>query len=236
LVLNTNSTQSTYGNDYLSSQIYESHRFDKSVEESLENGLSIANLTDCFIKLKDYYNLTENESLGVIKTDSSIDIEDIINGTSTKTVNVVVYTMRDKKRLNLSICNDYSVQIKLPLKNVTEIATPVYLEYKNQSIDIYNPYTKAFISRCYTYAMNGYDTTANMRRKYIFANKTFSCSNDCIFKGIDENNYITCSCSGLTEDDEDYYPRLVIYILESYNNVNLDIIKCADRAFDVYST
>jgi hypothetical protein len=232
LAMRSTSAQGTYGDDYITTQVYESSRTSNFTQDALDNGLTVANLTDCLLQLRNHYNISDDSPLKIVKTDSSAVIEK--NSTSNKSVKIIVYEMKDKKQLDLSICEAGSIRFKLPLNNHTQIITQEYYQYKNNSIDIYNKDSEAFTSRCYTYAMDGYDTTANMRRKNIFANKTISCSNDCVYDGIDESNYINCDCSGQTDDDNIYDPKMVKYVFTSLSNINIDIVKCPDMAFNVY--
>jgi hypothetical protein len=235
LASNDKVTDSTLGDKYISTQIYRSNNLDVYRSNSVENGLAVVNIEECLKKLRAYYNLDDSETLNIAKTDTTSELDDYASNIGTKKVSLSIYTVHDNKELNISICNDNSIKIKIPLNNVTSVITANYSKYMNESIDIYNPNDEMFISKCYKYTMNGSDTTVNYRRSNIFANKTISCNSECKYIGIDTNGYIECDCNGIlnTDDDEVYTPELVNYALESFDNFNLDIIKCANRVFNV---
>jgi hypothetical protein len=234
LALNDKVTDSTLGDKYISTQIYRSNNLDEIAKNSLENGLTIIDIDECLKKLRTYHNLSDSESLNIVKTDTTSKLDDDIFNIGTKKVILSIYSLSDKKELNISICNDNSIKVKIPLKNVTSVITANYSKFKNESIDIYNPNDEIFISKCYKYTMNDFDTTVNFRRNKIFANKTISCNDQCTYSGIDLNGYVACDCNGISSmDDVAYAPEFVNYVFDSYENLNLDIVKCLNRAFNV---
>jgi hypothetical protein len=183
------------GNEFINSQIYREINTEKVNNEALSNGLSIVNFTNCLDIVKQYYNLTDIDLLTITKTDIDPSLMDGGNYTNSSLnyVDINLYFNNLQVRMNMSMCDN--IKIKTPIKeggmNLTD-----YYNYKNQSIDILDPGDPLFTSRCYTYELNGYDTTINMRRRYLFPNKTILCNNNCTYAGIDENNYIECDCSG----------------------------------------
>jgi hypothetical protein len=223
-----NITNNILGNEYISTQVYNTNYLNESTNAALENNLSTVDLLACLDKLREYYHMKGSDSFTVIKRDSTPD-KNLTSSAGTKVVDIDIYSMNGQ-RLNRSICDDNSIVVKIPLQNNSNINKDVYSSYRNQSIDIYNPEDPMFNSRCYRFTMNDYDTTINMRRRLIYTNFSITCNN-CIYNGI-ESNYIQCSCSGQEEDDE-LTPRIFTYILDSYDDLNIDIIKCAGKAFNV---
>jgi hypothetical protein len=224
-----NITNNLMGNNYISTQVYNTNYLNESTKAALENDLSTVDLSACIDKLRECYNMKAGDSFNIIKLDSIPDI-DWTNSVGTKMVSIDIFSITNGQRLNKSICNDNSIVVKIPIQNNSHINQDVYASYRNQSIDIYNPDDPMFTSRCYTFAMNDYDTTINMRRRLLYTNYSITCQQDCIYNGI-QSNYIQCSCSGL---DDELTPRIINYILDSYDDLNIDIIKCVKRAFNVY--
>jgi hypothetical protein len=232
-----NQLNKVLGNDYFTTQTMSSDNEFESIQQAVAHGLSIVDLKECLMTLREHYGLTDSE-IGIIKSDIDPNIGNNKgsskdgNGSDSKIVRINLYSLKDKSKLDTSVCNDDKITIKLPLPDDTPIDAVRYQIIKNQSnIDIYNPNDGVFTSRCYTHEMNGYDTTINIRRNELFANKTIKCNHGCTYNGLDNKNYTQCDCDSL--DDEGYSSVAVDYVLNSFSYLNLDIVKCAGRAFDV---
>jgi hypothetical protein len=221
------------GNEYFSTQLLKGSEIELiSIQEAVRDGLSIVNIKDCLKQLEDHYNLSPDE-IGIVKTEFLLVI--VRGQSNTKNVMIELYSLKDKQKLDTSICKDRKMSISLPIVNDDEqLDMTRYQDFKNKTIDIYNPNDALFISRCYTYELDGYDTTINMRRNYLYANKTIQCNNNCTYTGIDENSYAQCDCSELMDDV--YSVIIIEYILQSVNHINLDIVTCIGQAFNVVST
>jgi hypothetical protein len=221
-----------FGNEYFSTQIIKSDNGDSAIKEALDNNLSIVNSTECLKKLRKYYNLSQDEQLAVIKTDSdpSLDIGNN-NNTSTK-VKIGIIDLETKQKLNYSIC-DTTISVEIPLKDNQVVNSTRYNEYKKDGIDIYNSTDPFFNSKCYSYSMNGYDTTLNMRRNNIYSNTSITCNQGCEYNGLNANNYVLCVCDPSTTSDHSVSNNFLQVVFESVSDINFDLVQCSNRVFNV---
>jgi hypothetical protein len=218
------------GNDYINSQIYSSDNLSGMNTEALQNNLSVIDMSTCLENIREYYKLNEQDLLTIAKSEIDPNVIGADDGNHTKFVDIHIYFPKDQQKMDLSVCSH--IKIKVPIGNAN-INTTLYDQYRNQSIDIYDPDDPIFISRCVSYEKDGYDYTVNMRRKYLFPGAAISCSNNCTYRGI-EDSYIICDCAGLSGDDYNpYTPEAINYVFESYDSVNIGIVKCAGKGFNV---
>jgi hypothetical protein len=230
--LEYNGTVGLIDGDFICTQTYSVDNIEDLNREALNNSLAIVNITSCLETIRLRYNISDINSLTISKTDIGSSIMTHSNNLTSKYVDINVYYPQNKQRLDLSACN--GLKISTPV-NDDIINSTLYDKFRNRSIDIYNPDDPIFTSRCYTYNQDGYDTTINMRRKYLYQNMSIYCNNNCTYIGMDENYYVQCACAGPPDDDYDpYTPGVVNHILNSWNSINIDIVKCTNQAFNVY--
>jgi hypothetical protein len=203
-----------------------------STEQNIENGLSIVNITDCINILKSYYNIPKEKNLLIVKTDT-MRLFNTTDKLSNIWVSFNIYNPDNMSVLNKSICNDF--QIKTPL-NDNQINKTLLYELKNKSIDIYNPNDKFFNSRCYSNIdpVTQYSTTLNFRIKSYFRQKTILCDNGCEYISIDENDYVTCTCSDQSKVNTEFSYNIIEFIKKGYSNINIDLFLCYQQAFSVF--
>jgi hypothetical protein len=105
-----------------------------------------------------------------------------------------------------------------------------YQKMIKMGIDIYNPQNPVFSSRCYSFIDpdKGGDTSINYRRTTYFKNRVIVCTEGCVYKGIDSNNYIVCTCQG---SNNNVAAKFIPGSLSLVSNLNLDIFKCAQNSF-----
>jgi hypothetical protein len=238
MALNSNETYTVVGNIYLSSQIIKANNstMDEWLSDSLTNGLSIVNVSQCITKIKSYYNISNNDNLTVIKTDTdaSLGVEnDDDTPAGSKEVQINIYY--DNKKLNISVCDQSDINIKIPIDNSTMFNITKYNLFKEQGIDIFDPNDPYFTSRCNSYSSDGYDTTVNMRLKNLYTNISISCSDGCRYDGIDEYNYVKCDCAMVVQNYK-FRSKWKKFVLKQLISLNFDIIKCPNRVFNVYTS
>jgi hypothetical protein len=232
IALNTNITNKLLGSNYLSFQIYTNDSAEDN-EFLYADGLSVLNITSCLKQLKQFYNLTEDDKLIIIKTYSDpLLSDDSDSPVSAKEVKFDIYSKKDKKKLNISLCDQKDISIKLPIDDKFYINTTKYNLLKEQGIDIFNPNDPYFTSRCYSFSSNGYDTTVNMRMKDLYTNISISCNDDCVYDGIDENNYVQCNCP-LVMNSPKFRSKWKKFVLKQLLSMNIEIIMCPNRVFNV---
>jgi hypothetical protein len=220
------------GNSFISTQI--SKTDDQSLEQNIkvavDNGLTLVNLTDCIQKLKAYYNISKEENLVIVKSDASRSMN-ITKGIN-QSVSFDIYNGSTMEKLNKSICDDF--QIKSVLKD-SGVNQTLYNQLKKEGIDIYNPDDKVFTSRCFSNIdpTTGYSTTINFRIDKYFRNKTIQCGNGCYYVSVDDNNYVTCQCSGVTKTNNEFFNTIGDFVLNGFSNINIDVVKCYKHVFSV---
>ena len=195
----------------------------KNQKEGINNGNeTIIDLGKCETKLKEIYNISENEVLYIRKIDATeegmkipkveYDIYSKLNG-----INLV--------KLNLTYCNNTKIDIYYPVK----------LE---ESLDKYNSKSKYYNDICYSSSSDsGADIILNDRKnEFINKNKTI-CQDDCF---LSEYNYIfqqvKCSCD--VKESSQYFSNMKINkakLLNSFINVkniiNINILVCYKTLF-----
>ena len=223
---------------------------DTDPKEQVKKGISAVDLGDCEFKLKDYYNISYNESLIILnmeskrnetkneeKNDNSFNVG--------KTSQVEVFDFSGRK-LNLSICNDIrilkyigDVQEELNLASAANLA--------NQGIDVFNPNDSFFNDLCHNFDNGeGKDIVLTDRRNELFQNVSF-CQEGCIYNGIDyEYFYANCICdsNSLQEDKNDEndnkeqsedltFKSITKSFIENLLDFNIDVIYCYNLVFDL---
>ena len=147
-----------------------------------ENNMTTLNLGECEIKLRKYYNLSNNETLYIKK----IDI--IQEGMKIPKVEYDIYCKLSGKslqKLNLSICENTKISLSVPI----QIPESESLDKLNASSGYYNDI-------CYSSTSDsGTDISLKDRKKEFVENNKTICQDDCKF--YDYNHSIqkaNCSC------------------------------------------
>jgi hypothetical protein len=226
----------TLGNSLITTQI--SKTDDQSMEEqnkqAIDNRLSTLNITECTNKLKDYYHLPKNTSLILIKYDLDKSLSANLSQAIGNSVSFDLYNPSTMKKLNVSLCDSYEVQT--PIADMRDLNKTLYQQFKNQSVDIFNPKDEAFTSRCSVVIDpdTGYSTTLNYRIKKYYQNKTINCGNGCSYKSMNDNDYVTCQCSGVTSTDSEIINNIGDFFINGFTNINVSVFICYKQVFNVY--
>ena len=187
----------------------------ENLKDVKKNSTSI-NFGDCESLLKSTYNISDNESLIILKIDKSKDNEK----SSIKQVEYEAFHPNSKTNLNLSICQDLKINVfySIPSINIDNL-------YKyNQSSDYYNDI-------CFTNnSDNGVDICVKDRRDIYVDNNMPVCEENCELVDFDlENNKSLCSCDVKSKvsiynkevDTESLYKKF-----DGEPKTNIEIIKC----------
>jgi hypothetical protein len=168
-----NKTKKIMGNEYYCTQVMIGSEIElESIQSAVQRGISIVNIKNCLKQLEEHYNLSPDE-IGIVKSD--FDAVIVRGQSDSRIVRIELYSLKDKQKLDSSICKDRKVSISLPIVNDIEQLDMIrYQDFKNKTIDIYNPNDVLFISRCHTYELNDYDTTINMVENTYMIIKPFS--------------------------------------------------------------
>ena len=177
----------------------------------------------------------------ILRTTNNIPKESIItffqveinNTNEHSLVNQIEYEAYNDKRekLNLSICNDSSIQILYLMKSNSSLNVSSINSFKNLNIDIFDIKDKFFSDICMPYSSSSKDMTLSDRIIEFYQNYSF-CDDHCLFDEIDlELMTISCNCSVKTSLSV-IEPSLKLKQLEDVEKtMAFGIIKCYNLAF-----
>ena len=199
--------------------------------------LLMIDLKDCEYLLKKENNINENISLIILK------FENLINLSSQKSVNYEVYDPISKKRFNLTICQNTSIDLHLPVQ-LSEKTKMLYNDLKNNGYDLFNLDDEFYKDICTPYTSeNNTDVVLSTREEYYFNNiQEIKCQSNCHYsKYNSENELLKCECGIVDEviepENTDKFKPKVLY--QSFYDVlkysNYKIIKCYKLVFDFES-
>ena len=178
-------------------------------------------LFECENKLREYYNLTENLYLILIKTN-------IENSPTEK----VEYLVCDSKgnNLNLSICDSIQIEITYPITNEDLANINMAQKLLDNNIDIYNINDSFFNDYCINQNISNNDMTLKDRKNDIYVN--LCKEENCFYKFFNHsNNAVVCSCEinkvNNTNNNETKIELSINNFLEYLSDkINYKIIKC----------
>jgi hypothetical protein len=195
-----------------------------SRQNAIKYNYPLFNSTDCEEYLVQYYILSSVDDLVFV----SNKIGPALNEEDNTSYKFSAYNGITGDKLDISLCNDKTYTVQLPLANKTALNLTLYNELKRQSIDIFNAYDPAFTDRCFAHLDNntGYDTTLNWRKQNYLQQKQPMCIGfNCTYQGISEFDYVECSCTGLTSGNE-VVNQLVGIFTQTVSNFNIGVVLC----------
>ena len=192
--------------------------------------LSILDISNCEAILKEKYNLNENVSLIILKKEKKS------NKASEREIQLEIYEPYNKTKLNLSFCQDTSINIyvKAELSDETKYS---YEKLKSLGYDIFNINDPFYQDICIDYTSYGNtDMSLSDRINYIYNNDDTRCQPNCkATKFSPESEYLNCSCNINEEVNnmkQKFKPKK---IYESFYDVlkysNYKILKCYNLVF-----
>lgn len=201
-----------------------------------KNGISTVDFGPCESKLKAFYHIPANLSLIIQKIDynSLTSLVNLNDTSASNSVSFSYYNPTTRDVLNSSICSTIPMKISLPVKDPSSLNLDLYHNI-SAKVDIFNPDSPAFNSRCVSMIdpKTGASASINYKREHYF-NSTAKCAEGCIYGGIDADNYIICNCTGVTEggDISSTFVKDTLKVLPAWN---IDIIFCFKQAFELVS-
>ena len=200
------------------------------------NRFSIINLGECENVLKKQYQLNENSSLLIIK------YEKVINDSFERYVQYEVYGPYHKNKLNLSICDNITIEIYIPVV-LTEKTKNLYEELKSFGYNLFDINDAFYQDICTPYkSQNGTDILLSDRVNYYYNNDETKCQSNCKFSDyIVESQYLKCDCdisnSEINIQNTKKFSAKSIY--QSFYNVlkysNYKVLKCSELTFTLNS-
>ena len=195
--------------------------------------LSILDISNCEVILKENYNLNENDDLILLKKEKQS------NKASEKEVQLEIYEPYNKTKLNLSFCENININLYVKTEINDEIKYS-YEKLKNLGYDMFNIHDSFYQDICTDYTSYGdTDMILSDRINYIYNNEDIQCQQNCkTSKYLEESKYLNCSCAineEINNMNEKFNSKKVI---ESFFTVlkysNYKILKCYNLIFSKY--
>ena len=145
------------------------------------------NFTQCEKILRNTHNISSSRILTFLQME--------INNKNEKSLtNKVEYQVYDdnKTLLDLSVCNNLTIQVFHAIKDTSLIDKDSLLSFKDSGVDIFNINDSFFNDICHPYSDSNNDIVLEDRIKDIYQNYTL-CDNGCNYNEIN-TDYMTVSC------------------------------------------
>ncbi len=208
----------------------------KTEKFAIDNELSLVGFSGCEAELKKKGIIPENEVLSFTKTDwnpkMKVPPHPDTGREQSASVSYEIFTSSGTK-IDKSLC-EANTSVQLPLKNRKKYNITLYDEIVKEGFNPFDPANNYFNSRCNPLKDNDTAVVINDRRKQ-FANISLSCSEGCIFAGLNRTTgYVDCSCT--TKDKvAEFGLKVLDSIMYMLNSANIEIIKCVKTAFKYVS-
>ena len=200
--------------------IYQITTSDNQNNYNSNYNISSIKLGECETILKNYYNISENETLLIFKIDFFEE------GLLIPIIEYEIYNLKTKEQLNLNHCNDIKIDISIPV-NINENTLYKY----NLSSDYYNDI-------CFISNEKKIDITLNERKKEFIKNNMSLCESNCDYMryNLDTKN-VLCKCQpknyiSLISDLSIKKNKLLNNFIDLKNSSNIYIIKCYKILFN----
>ena len=204
-------------------------------KSNLNNNMSTIDLGDCEILLRNYYNISINETLYIKK----IDI--VQEGMKTQKVQYDVYCKLfgyNLIKLNLTACEKSKVSISIPIKVTEEQSTLQGTELQT-FIDKLNSSSGYYNDICYTTTSeDGTDIPLNTRKIKYKDGNMIVCQEDCDFTKFDSQTFrAECSCkvkqtSSSIVDMNINKDKLFENFKDIKNFANFNFLVCHNKLFN----
>ena len=194
--------------------------YNQEINKNNKNNLSTIDLGLCESKLKSLHNISDNESLLILKA------EIYEEGYLIPVIEYEVYNQ--KKKISLDICENLKVDVNIPVK-VDENNLFKY----NSSHDYYN-------DKCYPYT-TGFktDIIIDDRREEYFSNHMAVCERNCSYEEYNnDTKKVLCQCfikikfpiiSQIIINKE----ILIHNFVDLKSTINLGVMKCYNQLFNI---
>ena len=141
--------------------------------------ISSINLGECENRIRDYYNMDDNEELIIFK------IEHYEKELLIPIIEYEIYNINDNIKIDLNICQDSKIELSIPvLINETEL-------FK------YDPNSQFYNDKCFPYTTNDQtDMILSDRKNEFNYNNLSVCEKNCEYNGYDfETKKVNCKCN-----------------------------------------
>ena len=228
---------------------------DMTPQEQIKKGISAIDLGNCTNTIKEYYNISQNESFYVLTIESKKNETEKTGENNDKSFNLgkeVQIKIYDKSgnKLDLSICKE-DIKVMKYIGDANELNIDSAKSFSEQGIDVFNVNDDFFNDICQDFNnIDGKDIIINDRRTDIYQNATF-CQKGCSYYGINyELMAANCICDSsllkITSDNNGTYNEnknneeeiltfksLTKSIIANLFDFNTDVIKCYNLVFNI---
>ena len=203
-------------------------------ENNNTNKLSQIDLGKCEDILKEHYHVNRNSSLIIIK------FEKITNISLERTIQYEVYEPYNISRLDLSICNNMTINIYSSV-TLSDGLLNLYDDLKNKGYDLFDINDAFYQDICTPYtSFNGTDVILSDRINYYYYNDELSCQSNCKFFNYSiESKSLICQCdmSNSVIDTKEVKKFTGKTLYESFYDVlkfsNYKVLLCYNLAFHI---
>jgi hypothetical protein len=210
---------------------------EKNNKKAIEQRISVANFTECENKLKLKYNISQpiNLLLKKVEFNSKLDIERADNPDASEGLTFDFINPLNMEKLDSKICSEIKIPINIPFKRSERLIMDLVKKSQvinNVGIDLYSNAAPAYHSRCFKTLQldTGADESINFKRSTMFQNTSISCSEDCIYEGLDENRYVKCNCNTTGEKESSNTGET--YNFDPLPSMNYGIVKCYKETYE----
>ena len=162
-----------------------------NIYENFNNSKRVSriDLGNCENILKNYYHIDQNDSLIIIT------LEKVSNDSRERGMLYEVFEPYNKTKLNLSICDNTTISIFVPVVLSEELLN-LYNQAKENGYDIFDRRGVFYNDMCTPFTTpNGTDILLSDRVTYYYYNSETLCQSNCDFSNYDfETQYLECSC------------------------------------------
>ena len=207
-------------------------------EGKCDDTLSVIDLSKCEILLRNKYHIDNSIPLIYIKTQSNSNIS------YEKNIQYEIYEPINKTKLDLSICQNTSVDIYIPI-TFTDKTQKLYDSLKNSGYDLFNPNDPFYLKICTPYKTeNGTDVLLEDRKNdyYYSSINEITCQPNCHnSQYLSDSKFLKCECSITNEtiSDTDYktfVPKRFYYAFyDILKYTNYKVLRCYNLAFHIDS-
>ena len=198
------------------------------MDENINKNITIIEFGECEEKLKKVFGIDYILILQI----------DIFVSTSTNIVmKYEVYNPYTLEKIDLSICNDMTINTYLPYA-IPDEDLDLYVQLQELGYDLYNPNDSFYQDYCSPYAtVNKTDVLLSDRRLDYYKNISF-CEEGCTYKNYDYiYKKVQCECQINNELDDNidnikFYSNLFLAtFFEIENFSNIQVLKCFKLVF-----
>ena len=212
-------------NDNYTTVVYDTSK--TSNEAAGMKNLTEIDLGECEDKIREIYNLTENDKIIIAQIDTKKE--------NTNSPNFAYY-LENGTKLDFEICQNISITLSVPVKTDNLSLDSDYIqELLNQDIDVFDTNDDFFNDKCKTFtSVNDSDVAIKDRKEYYYQNVSL-CGEGCEYSGIkSETFFAKCNCyfqktgSGSVSMGEEVFD----IFKSSLSEGNYIVIKCYNLVFN----